>query len=420
MTAALLTVEGRSRAAAEALAHPVRTLLLGYAASRLVVLVALWVAATWFQNPAGVGHLHPGLWDMFGLWDGTWYARVVHRGYPVPLPADPISGRLTYSTWAFYPAFPFLVRPLVALGIPFVVAGVLLNLVLGAAAVVVVWAVLRHGEHAEAQPARERLAMVAALLWCFHPATAVLLQPYSEALAVLLVAVCLLLLMRRSYLGVALVALVLGLTRGVAPAIGIVVLVHLVARWREDRAAGVSPLGDRRAAVAAMVLATAVAGLLWPGVVGWASGIPTAFFDVQEAWGQRPSEGPFVLWLQWAWGVRGLFSAAVLLGFVATYLALVLGRHGRWIPVEIRAWAVAYPLYMFAVVRPITSMWRFMLLDFPLAAMLASVGMRTSTGASVVPHWRRRVAVLLVPLIGGLVWWTCWIWPYTPWGSRPP
>ena len=169
-----------------------------------------------------------------------------------------------------------------------------------------------------------------------------------------------------------------------------------------------------------MVLATALAGLLWPGVAGFASGIPGAFFDVQAAWGQRPSEGPFVLWLRWAWEARGVFSAAVLVAFVATYLALVLGRHGRWIPVEVRAWAVAYPLYMFAVVRPITSMWRFMLLDFPLAAMLASVAMRTSTGASVVPHWRRRVMVLLVPLAGGIVWWTCSIWPYAPWASRPP
>lgn len=408
------------RLSAAALAHPVLTLLTGYALSRLVVLLALWVAATWFQNPAGVGHLHPSVGDLFGLWDGTWYSRIVREGYPVPIPVDPTTGRLTYSAWAFYPGFPFVVRPIVAIGVPFVVAGTVVNALLGALATALVWAVLRFGLHAEPQAARERLALIGALLWTLHPATTVLLQPYSEGLALVLVLLCLLLLMQRRYAAVSVVAVLLGLTRAVAPAVGIVVLAHLVVRWREDRAAGVRPLGGQRAGVGVMLVATAVSAVLWPGIAGWASGIPTAFFQVQAAWGQRPSEGPFVLWLDWAWGVRGLFSVAVLVACVATYLALVLGRHGRWLPIEVRAWAVAYPLYIFAVVRPITSMWRFMLLDFPLAALLASVALRTSTGAHVVPHWRRRVAVIAVVLALGVVWWTCAVWVYTPWGSRPP
>ena len=65
-------------------------------------------------------------------------------------------------------------------------------------------------------------------------------------------------------------------------------------------------------------------------------------------------------------------------------------------------------------------MWRFLLLDFPLAALLASVAMRTANGQGVVPHWRRRVAVVLVVLVAGLFWWTCSLLVYTPWGrSRP-
>ena len=91
-----------------------------------------------------------------------------------------------------------------------------------------------------------------------------------------------------------------------------------------------------------------------------------------------------------------------LLALVATYVALVLGRHGRWLAIELRAWALAYPLFLMAVVRPITSMWRFLLLDFPIAALVASVAMRTSTGASVVPHWRRRVAVVVAPVVAVL------------------
>jgi len=419
-TRSVLTLDGRSHLTTLALAHPVRTILLVYVLSRLVALAAMWVAATWFQNPAGVGHLDPTVGDLLGLWDSEWYETVATQGYPVPLPADPASGKLTYSAWAFYPLFPLLVKALMLLGIPFTVGAIGLNVVLGGVGAVLIWALFRHGLHAAPQPGRERLALVAACLWCFYPATGVMLKAYTEPLAVVLVAASLLYLMRRRYAVVALLAVPLGFTRGVAAAIGCAALVHLVVRIREERAAGNLPLRGQRASAFGMLVVIGLSGIAWPVIVGVVSGIPTAFFDVQAAWGQDPASGPFVLWLQWAWDARGLFGAAVLVALCGTYIALILGRHGRWIPVEVRAWAVAYPLYLFAVVRPITSMWRFLLLDFPIAALLASVAMRTSTGERIVTHWRRRVAILLVPVLGGLVWWTCALLTYMPWGSRPP
>lgn len=416
----LLTSEGRSRLTALALVHPVRTILVVYVVSRVVVLAAMWVAATWFQNPAGVGHLDPTIGDILGLWDAQWYERIATEGYPVPLPADPETGKLTYSAWAFYPLFPFLVKGLMLLGLPFTAAAVGLNVILGGVAAVLVWALFRHGLHAEPQPGRERLALVAACLWCFYPATGVMLKAYTEPLAAVLVAASLLYLMRRRYAVVAALAVPLAFTRGVAAAMGCAALIHLIVRIKEDREAGVSPLRGQRVSAAVMLVVTGLSGIAWPVVVGFVSGIPTAFFDVQEAWGQKPASGPFVLWLQWAWESNGLFGVLVLVGLAATYVSLILGRHGRWIPVEVRAWAIAYPLYLFAVVRPITSMWRFLLLDFPIAALLASVAMRTSSGERIVNHWRRRVAVLLVLVICGLFWWTCVLLTYTPWGSRPP
>lgn len=414
------TSAGRHALGARALGHPVRTILVVYLISRVVALLALWVAATWFQNPAGVGHDPPGLADMFGLWDGVWYERIAEDGYPVPLPVDADTGRVTYSAWAFYPLYPYLVKLLMLTGMPFTAAGVLLNVALGALAAVLIWAVLRSGEHAARQPQRDRLALVAACLWCFYPTTAVMLKPYTEALAVALVAGALLLLIRRSYLMVALVAVPLGLARGVAPALGVAVLIHLAVRWREDRAAGLRPLHGQRARAVVMLAAVAGSGVAWPVVAGLATGVPTAFFDVQAAWGQRPDKGPFVLWLEWAWQGKGIAGVVVLVALVGTYVALVLGRHGRWICIEARAWALAYPLYLFAVVRPITSMWRFLLLDFPIAALVASVAMRTANGQGVVPHWRRRVAVVLAVLVAGLFWWTAALLVYTPWGSFPP
>jgi hypothetical protein len=418
--ATLLTAERRSELAGRALRRPVLTLMAWYAATRVLAIVAMQVAAAWFQTPAGVGHLDPSVGDILGLWDGVWYRRIAEGGYPLPLPADPDTGLLTYSAWAFYPGFPLLVRGLMQTGLPFTAAAVALNVALGAVAVLLVWQAFRFALHAAPQPARERLALVAAALWCLYPATGILLMPYTEALACVLVTAALLLLMRRQYVWVGVVALALGFTRGVAPALACAALAHLVIRWREDRAAGMVPLRGQRGSAAVMLAATAASAVAWPVLVGVASGLPRAFFDVQAAWGQQPDRGPFVLWVSWAWGERGVFGVVVLLALVATYVALVLGRHGRWLAIELRAWALAYPLYLMAVVRPITSMWRFLLLDFPLAALVASVAMRTSTGAAVVPHWRRRVAVVVLALGVGVFWFTAALLTFTPWDAAPP
>lgn len=416
----LFTSSGRHELAGHALQHPVLTVLAVYLVTRVVGGAAMWVAATWFQNPAGVGHPDPTVGDLVPLWDSVWYRRIVEDGYPVPLPRDGDNGYVTYSAWAFYPLYPYIVKAVMLTGLSFEVAGVLVNVLLGAVAAVLIHALLRSTYHAARQPQRERLALVAACLWCFYPTTSVMLKPYTEALAVALVALALLFLVRRRYLLVAAVAVPLGFTRGVAPALGFAVLIHLVVRWREERAAGQPPLRGEWARIVVMLGALGVSAVAWPAVAGLATGVPTAFFDVQAAWGQKPAEGPFVLWFEWAWDAHGLFGVLVLLSLAATYVALVLGRHGRWLSVEMRAWALAYPLFLFAVVRPITSMWRFLLLDIPIAALVASVAMRTANGQKVVPHWRRRVAVVVVLLVGGIVWWTASLLTYTPWGSFPP
>ncbi|KRE35735.1 hypothetical protein ASG73_13580 [Janibacter sp. Soil728] len=414
------TSAGRSELGRAVLARPVRSLLVIYAVSRVVAVLAIWIAAHYYQSPAGVGHLHPGLADMFRLWDTEWYRRIVTDGYPIPLPSDPETGQITYSAWAFFPLFPALVRLLMLTGLGFTASAVLLNLALGAAATLLVWKVLSFPGHAASQPARERLAFVAAALWCFYPATGVMVLPYTEALAAALIAGSLLMLMRGRYLTVAVLVLLLGFTRAAAAPLGLAVLAHLWLRWREERGSGTAPFAHDRLRIVVMCLATAVSGVAWPVAVGYLSGLPDAFFQVQAAWGQRPDEGPFVLWFNWAWEQRGLFSVIVMVALVGTYLALVIGRHGAWIPIEVRMWALVYPLYLFAVVRPITSMWRFLLLDFPLMALLASVTMRTSTGGRVVRHWRRRAAVVVLLLALGVVAWSCGLLPYVPWHVTPP
>ena len=163
-------------------------------------------------------------------------------GYPVPLPVDADTGAVTYSAWAFYPLYPYLVKAVMVTGLPFTLAGrPAQRRARRCARPLLIWAVLRSGVHADRQPQRDRLALVAACLWCFYPTTAVMLKPYTEALAAVLVAGALLLLVRRRYLFVA-----RSPCRSASPAAWhrrwVRRAIHLVVRWREDRAAGIRPL----------------------------------------------------------------------------------------------------------------------------------------------------------------------------------
>jgi hypothetical protein len=407
--------------------RPVHAVLLVYAVSRLVVVAALLVA-TRAQTPTGVGHLDPGLGDMFGLWDGQWYGRIAREGYPQQLPHDPATGRITYYEWAFYPLLPALMAPFVAAGASPSLVGALLGLVLGAVAAVLAHRLLASaGRPAVADATadadgpsadRRRWALVAVGFWCLLPATPVLLQPYTEALAAVLLFGCLLALQRSRYVLAGLLALVLGLTRAVAPALAVVVAVVLVLQWRADRRAGRRPLHARRGASAFLVVAVGVSAVLWPVVVGVATGVPDAFLQTQAAWGQRPGEGPFVAWVAWAWRGHGRLGVAVLVGVVAAYVGLVLGRQGARLGPVLRAVGVAYPLYLLAVVRPITSMWRFALLDLPLSGLLAALVLRGEP-ATRVRRWVP-VVVVLVLLAAGVVAWTSTVWTYEPYGSSPP
>lgn len=407
------------------LGAPTWALLLGvFAVSRLVTAAVIQAAAVCCQNPAGVGHLSPGYGDLVTVWDGGWYRRIADHGYPLPLPIDGDTGEITFSAWAFYPLFPYAVRSLTALGLPFPVAAQVLNLAAAAVAVLLIWRLLSARADVLTRPSDsplyQRMAVLATAVWCFYPATAVLQIAYSEALAAALLAGFLLALTQRRYVWGAVLLLLLGLSRGVAPALGVVVLVHLVVRGREERRLGIPLLIGQRASAAGLLLATGVSAVAWPVLVGLLSGYPRAFFTIQAKWGQEPGKGPFVAWITWAWDQLGIVGVLVLLALVIAYISLVTGRHGRWLAVELRAWALAYPLFLLAVVRPITSMWRFLLLDFPLAAILVSIVVRGADGGGVLPTWPRRLLVAGAGLLVGIVAWTLVLLTYTPWFDSPP
>jgi hypothetical protein len=381
--------------------QPVRRRQLGDAALLLAVyaLTRLWAVAV-IQRAAGFQL--PSLWtgqdvgylDMAQLWDAQWYKTIAEQGYPPTLPVN-AAGVVQQNAWAFFPGFPMTTEVVMAVtGLPFSAAAVLLNVVLGACTVLVLLRLLT-------QVAGRRVAIGGVVLLCTFPASPVLQIGYSESLALLLLSLSLCWLVERRYLLCAAAVLALSLSRPVVAPLALVVLVHLVVRWRA-RVEDPFPATQRLQVIGLGIL-TAGSTLLWPAIVAAVTGVPDAFRLTQGAWRTNGRVEPFEQSLGIArllWGDRGpwylLFGAVALAG-------VLLSPWGRRLGLELRAWSVAYPAYLLAATEPWTSTFRFLLLAFPLGAL-----------AAVTARWRWAVAVLAVAGLLLQVWWVDELLVFTP------
>jgi hypothetical protein len=332
-------------------------------------LTRLWAA---FFIDRAAGHQLPSIWtddkssyfDMAQLWDGQWYKIIAEQGYPPGLPLDQ-AGNVQQNPWAFFPGFPFTVKPVMAVtGLPFSVAAVAVNLVLGACAVYVVMKVLQ-------LVAGRRIGLWGAALLCAVPSAPALQIAYSESLALLLLALACWWLLQRSYGLCALAVVALALTRPIVAPFALVVLTHLVLRWRR-RGAEPFPTSERVQVVGLGLLA-AGASLIWPVLVGLAVGSSDAYERTQGAWRSGGVIQPFhqsMGIVRLLWGDRGPWYLAI--GALA-YVAVLLSPWGRRVGAELVTWCLAYPFYLLAVTEPWTSTFRYLLMLFPLCAVLAGV-----------------------------------------------
>jgi len=337
------------------------------------------------------------------MWDASWYEQIYASGYPAVLPVGP-DGAVEQNAWAFFPLFPTLVRGLDAVtGAGWDVLAPTLALVCGAGAVLVIHRLVATAG-AAAVARRPGLPLATVLLVSVFPSSPVLQVAYTEALALLLVASCLLLVARRRYGAAALVVLLLGLTRAVALPVAAVVLWHGLVRWRR----GDLPGADA-ARVAALFAVSLVSGLLWPWVCSLVTGTHQAYFRTQEAWRGGAEVVPLVPWVdvsRWLFDGAGPWLLALLLVAVA---ALVLNPVAARLGPEMHAWSGAYLAYLVASVQPGTSLVRFLLLAFPLAAV--TVGWTRS---------RAWLAGVCVVLVAGQAWWVWELWRLVPPSGWPP
>jgi hypothetical protein len=366
-----------------------------YAVSRaLFTFVAYRAADLARPHPDG---RHRRYLEIANNWDGTWYRRIAVEGYPSVLPVDSM-GAAAPNTWAFYPLFPRTVSVVMRVtGLDWTLAATVVSLVAGAAAVVVVRSVL-------ARVAGPRTAMWSVAFLCFFPAAPVLQLPYSESLALLLLALTFWCLQCGRYLLAVPVILALGLARPVAVPMAAVLGVHLLREvWavrRLPRAAWRSLAGPAAACAAGVAAAAEWPLLAWRG-----TGVPNAYTLTMAAWRTPHQVVPVRPWAQFSQHLLGAVIGPVVLVAALAALAVWLARRGwRVLGADLVAWCGFYLAYLVAVLDSFTSLPRYLLPLFPLGALLAS----TSSSRAF------RVAVTVSSAVGGVGWmliiWRSRIW----------
>jgi hypothetical protein len=337
-------------------------------ASRTVALVALGAVLTCSivvmlaarsspesYSPARTSWPDSHLLVGWARYDAGWYAHIATEGYSyTPGQQSPV---------AFFPAYPVVLRGLGALGVDTFIAGVLLTLVCGLAAVVLFtrWASLLEGEEA---------ARHAGLLLVLYPFAYYLYGAmYSDALFLLLVVGAFYLLERGQLLPAVLLAAVATAARPVAPAL----VFGLIARrleWKHQR-------GEKWSLQDALPVLAALGLVVYCLYLWRAFGEPFAFAKVQSApgWDQQPG---LRTWLKVRW-FQG-FSSAMSVGDglrLVGHAAFSLGALALvWPTVKRLGWG--YGAYVAAMVgmptlssKDFMGMGRYLLASFPLFLTLA-------------------------------------------------
>ncbi|GGU36794.1 glycosyltransferase family 39 protein [Streptomyces lavendofoliae] len=331
--------------------------LWGYVAVRAVGLAVLGVVAA----VAGDDALH----RLKGRWDAVWYVRIAEHGYghEVALPDGGV-----HSDLAFFPLLPALERGLSeVLRIDAATAGLVVSWVASLAAA---WGAYAVGERI----AGRRAGVVLAVLWGVYPTAFVQSMAYTETLFTAFAAWSLYAVLRDRWVLAGALCVGAGLTRpsaaALVAALGVTALVTAVR--------------ERRVPVP-MAVGVLLAPLGWLGYVVFVAvrqGSPTAYFEVQAAWGNSVDGGVALARFVWA-----LLTGPVPLAGVGLCAALALVGWMVWLcvrqrqPLPVLVYTVAIVVVSLVGAAYFGSRPRLMMPAFPLllpaAVVLARLRNRT-------------------------------------------
>jgi hypothetical protein len=381
-----------------------------YAGARLVS-ACIFMAAALHQGPNPWFPAKPDYWNFINIWDARWYGQVIAGGYPSVLPTD-AAGNVQENTWAFYPLFPALAGGLSRItGLAPAASLTLVAMLAGWGAALAVYTLFR-------QKAQHAPAMWGVAFFSVFPVSAVLQVPYAEPLSLLLLAVALLLLVRRQYLWAIPAVVLLCLSRPVgvpfAAMTGLLLVFRAVtyARTGPERPAGEGAHSVRD--LAALTGLTAVAGLsalAWPAAAWAATGDPQAYTKTETVW-RGQDLVPFKPWFDTGVELFGpVLGVLAPLVFVALFAAMLFLPPVVRLGVELRLWCACYMGYLVVFLHPQTSTFRMLLPLFPLALGAAFLSRSKAYRGTVV------VMFLLLQIVW-IVW--LWAWAQLPGGGDYP
>lgn len=196
-------------------------------------------------------------WEVFSHFDGNWYRQIATLGYEY-------QNGIWGDSVAFFPFYPLLVRAVMSIGLPFEVAGTLVNNLafLGALGVVYFWVEECYG--------RETAKWATAVLaWC--PFSLFGTVTYTEGLFLLLSTAALRAFDNRKYAWAALWGALTTATRlnGIA-----LIPAFFIVAWKERRPFSAYVAG----------LATSGGLILFSLYCAFRSGDPLAFVNAQQNW----------------------------------------------------------------------------------------------------------------------------------------
>ncbi len=240
-------------------------------------------------------------WQSFSQWDGNWYRSIVTSGYEFA----PDSKQ---HNLAFFPLFPLVTRAVMTLGLPFEVAGTLVNNLafLGALILLYFWVKERHGIAA----ARWTTAVLA---WCPYSIFGTI--TYTEGLFLLLSTASLRAFENSQHVWAAVWGALATATRvnGVA-----LIPTFAIVAWRE-----------RKPAIAYIAAIAASTGLLFFSVYcALRFGDPLAFVHAQRGWQAETGFNLRVWWelltqdliLRQGWSTAFVALTKVVMVFGSAYL----------------------------------------------------------------------------------------------------
>lgn len=345
--------------------------LVVFVASRVVSTAILLEAASRQAQNAWTA-AQPDYFSFAKIWDGHWYFIIAVAGYPSELPVTP-DGHIGESAWAFMPVYPAVVRGLMlATGLDFMYVAPVVSTAFALGAALVFYRVI-----ARVQPGS--VALFSVVLLCFAPLSPVLQVAYAESMQLFLLAVALLLLMKRQYWMLLAAVVAMSLTRPSGLAFALAMLMHAIHRWvTRDR----DPFPVReRIAVIVVGLGSFLSGIGWL-LIAWAgTGSLTAYLDTELAW-RRPYIGdkelvPFTPWIEaahfWQQYVPFPLVWVILVLVVAGFALFLFSPPMRRLGPDLRFWTASYALYLLAVFFPQSSTFRLLMPLFPALGAVAQV-----------------------------------------------